>query len=100
MSKDKDYFDILKLKKYPENKVAQARKDVFNTHDHTHKLDVACLTCVIQRVRERDRLLAFVRDIKNYEFDDGMELPAKEHYGQNIYNAATQLLKELGFEND
>ena len=64
------------------------------THDHTHKLNFACMDCVKARVRERDRLLHFTKTIAGYlkhknDIDYNLELVAVEAY---------QLLKELGFE--
>jgi hypothetical protein len=68
------------------------------THDHTHKLDFACMDCVKQRVRERDKLLAFVRQIANTKYNphDPVEI---SNYCYHI-DEAESLLKELGFEND
>ena len=64
------------------------------THDHTHELSLACMDCVKQRVRERDRLLAFVKELAH-------ESCYEKYENENAINwAAFQLLKELGFENE
>jgi hypothetical protein len=65
-------------------------------HNHTHKLNIACLDCLRARMRERDRLLHFTKTVAGYlkhknDIDYDLELIAVE---------AHQLLKELGFENE
>ncbi len=65
-------------------------------HKEPHTLDVVCIYCVRDKCIKLEKLLKFVKDIKNYTFDDGMELPAKEYKGENIYDAANKLLEEIG----
>lgn len=60
--------------------------------DHIHKLDVACLECVRNRLRERDKLLRLVREIASYDLTEKQI----EHDAYAII--ARDLLKELNLQ--
>lgn len=64
-------------------------------HDHTHKLDIACMQCVMLRCKERDLLLAFVRKIAS-RIDDVLWL--EDNVAFDLPQDAEKLLKELGLD--
>lgn len=45
-------------------------------------------------------LIEFVKDIENYNCEDRLGLPSKEHGGVNIFIAARELLLELSEEDE
>jgi len=75
------------------------------THNHTHVIAFICQTCAFQFADERDKLLAFVREISNLlsvRLDDLKKEKSMKHVEFILFieGRAKNLLKEPGFEND
>lgn len=70
----------------------------FTKENSAHYFQPNCNHCTSHPAtyEKYNKLLAFIKDIKNYQFSDSLELPAKEFYGENIFYAAKRLLKEIG----
>jgi hypothetical protein len=68
------------------------------THDHTDQLVLGCMDCALTIANQRDKLFAFVKKValNNIDYD------SKVVYGylDNLELEATDLLEELGFENE
>lgn len=60
-----------------------------HTKGHDHKLDIVCLQCVINKYEQYDKLLAFVKEIRELDW---------YHCECKVYisHDARELLKEIG----
>lgn len=60
-------------------------------HEDNHKLDVACLDCIREHIRVKEKLIIFVRKVR-----DGFFFNQTDEEALKMLYESEELLKELG----
>jgi len=60
-----------------------------HTEDHEHKLDIVCLQCVINKYKQYDKLLAFLKELAK-------DFPDRDDYRDCLKDESRELLMEIG----